>query len=376
MQFQSRFQSPPPPLPLASRTVSRAHEANTQRAQPFNHLSEIHGSQRLGRQNISSAYIQDDESHGSRQSGYWSGPRFAEQYGGRARESSLAEKGDGNNARRVSASTNSFNRHAAQQQQQRYTSSSQDAIPWPITHDSPFLRRQSAGEDAFAQLSLADNARSQALPLPAAVSHHARSNSATSSASETSSISMFELPTDHYHVSALEPNPTPAAYCSNQPYLPLPAQRGNSSQPPRQMPHFQTTLVSPLGVSSTPVQRPAHTLPTPHWIDTTGADHQSWSSHERSGLPINQQRLGAIGVFDWELETGTAHELGKAMGGPSMNNRKLGLYKSVLMILVCSLRCSFFWHCRTELCRSWESTGSCRYGHKCQFGKLLKSLRA
>ncbi|KAF8758969.1 Zinc finger C-x8-C-x5-C-x3-H type (and similar) [Rhizoctonia solani] len=35
-------------------------------------------------------------------------------------------------------------------------------------------------------------------------------------------------------------------------------------------------------------------------------------------------------------------------GGPSANNRKLGLYK-------------------TELCRSWEEKGSCRYGPKCQF---------
>lgn len=35
-------------------------------------------------------------------------------------------------------------------------------------------------------------------------------------------------------------------------------------------------------------------------------------------------------------------------GGPSANNRKLGLYK-------------------TELCRSWEEKGTCRYGPKCQF---------
>lgn len=34
--------------------------------------------------------------------------------------------------------------------------------------------------------------------------------------------------------------------------------------------------------------------------------------------------------------------------GPSANNRKLGLYK-------------------TELCRSWEEKGTCRYGPKCQF---------
>ncbi|KIO34614.1 hypothetical protein M407DRAFT_64011, partial [Tulasnella calospora MUT 4182] len=35
-------------------------------------------------------------------------------------------------------------------------------------------------------------------------------------------------------------------------------------------------------------------------------------------------------------------------GGPSANNRKLGLYK-------------------TELCRSWEEKGTCKYGEKCQF---------
>ena len=43
-------------------------------------------------------------------------------------------------------------------------------------------------------------------------------------------------------------------------------------------------------------------------------------------------------------------------GGPSANNRKLGLYK-------------------TELCRSWEEKGSCRYGTKCQFAHGEDELR-
>lgn len=43
-------------------------------------------------------------------------------------------------------------------------------------------------------------------------------------------------------------------------------------------------------------------------------------------------------------------------GGPSANNRKLGLYK-------------------TELCRSWEEKGSCRYGGKCQFAHGEDELR-
>ncbi|KAK2462039.1 hypothetical protein APHAL10511_006502 [Amanita phalloides] len=42
--------------------------------------------------------------------------------------------------------------------------------------------------------------------------------------------------------------------------------------------------------------------------------------------------------------------------GPSANNRKLNLYK-------------------TELCRSWEEKGSCRYGAKCQFAHGEEELR-
>ena len=42
--------------------------------------------------------------------------------------------------------------------------------------------------------------------------------------------------------------------------------------------------------------------------------------------------------------------------GPSANNRKLGLYK-------------------TELCRSWEEKGSCRYGPKCQFAHGEEEIR-
>ncbi|KAG8843709.1 hypothetical protein FRB91_003168 [Serendipita sp. 411] len=47
---------------------------------------------------------------------------------------------------------------------------------------------------------------------------------------------------------------------------------------------------------------------------------------------------------------------GSPGGGPSANNRKLGLYK-------------------TELCRSWEEKGTCRYGLKCQFAHGEDELR-
>ncbi|KAJ8514945.1 hypothetical protein ONZ45_g7580 [Pleurotus djamor] len=44
-------------------------------------------------------------------------------------------------------------------------------------------------------------------------------------------------------------------------------------------------------------------------------------------------------------------------GGPSANNRKLGLYK-------------------TEPCRSWEEKGTCRYGIKCQFAHGEEEIRS
>ncbi|KAF9452548.1 hypothetical protein P691DRAFT_208576 [Macrolepiota fuliginosa MF-IS2] len=52
--------------------------------------------------------------------------------------------------------------------------------------------------------------------------------------------------------------------------------------------------------------------------------------------------------------TPTANSNGQL--GPSANNRKLGLYK-------------------TELCRSWEEKGTCRYGTKCQFAHGEDELR-
>lgn len=54
--------------------------------------------------------------------------------------------------------------------------------------------------------------------------------------------------------------------------------------------------------------------------------------------------------------TGGSNTGSQTGGGPSANNRKLGLYK-------------------TELCRSWEEKGSCRYGAKCQFAHGEGELR-
>ncbi|KAI1797615.1 hypothetical protein LXA43DRAFT_1126264 [Ganoderma leucocontextum] len=54
--------------------------------------------------------------------------------------------------------------------------------------------------------------------------------------------------------------------------------------------------------------------------------------------------------------TGSSHTNTNTGNGPSANNRKLGLYK-------------------TELCRSWEEKGTCRYGAKCQFAHGEDELR-
>lgn len=69
------------------------------------------------------------------------------------------------------------------------------------------------------------------------------------------------------------------------------------------------------------------------------------------GLPVPPQ-----GVPLAQSNTGSTVGGGASGNGPSANNRKLGLYK-------------------TELCRSWEEKGSCRYGTKCQFAHGEDELR-
>ena len=57
---------------------------------------------------------------------------------------------------------------------------------------------------------------------------------------------------------------------------------------------------------------------------------------------------------DGNLVSGSSVDI--SGNGPSANNRKLGLYK-------------------TELCRSWEEKGTCRYGPKCQFAHGEEEIR-
>lgn len=65
---------------------------------------------------------------------------------------------------------------------------------------------------------------------------------------------------------------------------------------------------------------------------------------------------GAVSNHTGHSNTAGSNGGSQVTGGPSANNRKLGLYK-------------------TELCRSWEEKGSCRYGTKCQFAHGEDELR-
>lgn len=72
------------------------------------------------------------------------------------------------------------------------------------------------------------------------------------------------------------------------------------------------------------------------------------------GVPLPGQNGGVANLNTAANAAGQG--LGPGGTGPSANNRKLGLYK-------------------TELCRSWEEKGSCRYGAKCQFAHGEDELR-
>ncbi|KAF8446199.1 hypothetical protein L210DRAFT_3642460 [Boletus edulis BED1] len=76
---------------------------------------------------------------------------------------------------------------------------------------------------------------------------------------------------------------------------------------------------------------------------------------------IQAQFTGPYGALPTQTigitNTGSSNSGSQTGSGPSANNRKLGLYK-------------------TELCRSWEEKGTCRYGAKCQFAHGEEELRS
>lgn len=83
---------------------------------------------------------------------------------------------------------------------------------------------------------------------------------------------------------------------------------------------------------------------TPEILQAMAAGMVTGQSPPR-GQGFNPAIQNALGTLQQDPSVMALIQQG---GGPSANNRKLGLYK-------------------TELCRSWEEKGTCKYGEKCQF---------
>ncbi|KAF5366313.1 hypothetical protein D9758_005716 [Tetrapyrgos nigripes] len=112
-------------------------------------------------------------------------------------------------------------------------------------------------------------------------------------------------------------------------------------------------------------ERTAPNIPMSHFDDTLTVQEgkNAWpisideQNIETSSIPIPHLPWTQYMVPSQQSNGGMPSPDNTAGGsGPSANNRKLGLYK-------------------TELCRSWEEKGSCRYGSKCQFAHGEEELR-
>ncbi|GAA5828948.1 hypothetical protein JCM11251_004075 [Rhodosporidiobolus azoricus] len=86
------------------------------------------------------------------------------------------------------------------------------------------------------------------------------------------------------------------------------------------------------------------------------AANQLLAEPDKSGVRDVVLKVAAMMGRQQQMASVQRSAMGAALPGPSPNNRKLNLYK-------------------TELCRSWEEKGSCRYGVKCQFAHGLHELR-
>jgi hypothetical protein len=105
----------------------------------------------------------------------------------------------------------------------------------------------------------------------------------------------------------------------------------------------QTNNASPMGGSFPGFNGQSFYPPTP------GYNNPEALSTAMSRMTISSPYNGSAGLRGDPDSSPTQQ-------GPSANNRKLGLYK-------------------TELCRSWEEKGSCRYGAKCQFAHSDNEVR-
>ncbi|GAA6012579.1 hypothetical protein JCM10207_009046 [Rhodosporidiobolus poonsookiae] len=86
------------------------------------------------------------------------------------------------------------------------------------------------------------------------------------------------------------------------------------------------------------------------------AANQLLAEPAQSGVSDIVLKVAAMRGRQQQMASVQRSAMGAILPGPSPNNRKLNLYK-------------------TELCRSWEEKGSCRYGVKCQFAHGIHELR-
>ncbi|BGP19043.1 hypothetical protein JCM10213_009247 [Rhodosporidiobolus nylandii] len=86
------------------------------------------------------------------------------------------------------------------------------------------------------------------------------------------------------------------------------------------------------------------------------AANQLLAEPAKSGVSDVVLKVAAMRGRQQQMASVQRSAMGAQLPGPSPNNRKLNLYK-------------------TELCRSWEEKGSCRYGVKCQFAHGIHELR-
>lgn len=122
--------------------------------------------------------------------------------------------------------------------------------------------------------------------------------------------------------------------------------------------NLQATYGPGMFAANMPVSPPAHmSMYPPQYYGAAQDAYRDPAVAQIMANRLQPQYTGPYGVVTPPLDTGLSSPGSSTNGGgPSANNRKLGLYK-------------------TELCRSWEEKGSCRYGNKCQFAHGEQELR-
>ncbi|TDL28793.1 hypothetical protein BD410DRAFT_863436 [Rickenella mellea] len=123
------------------------------------------------------------------------------------------------------------------------------------------------------------------------------------------------------------------------------------------------TLQGASYAGPTPGLYPPMGLPTPALYPNqyyAGVSMQAQDAYNQEmvnamGRTVPQYSVNGVPTVPGPYGAVQTHTTGGS-NGPSANNRKLGLYK-------------------TELCRSWEEKGSCRYGPKCQFAHGEEEIR-